>query len=81
MKAKLNVEAYPNKQVRSVSIGYLKLELLDHWLAAEAQQQVIGCQGGHLIASGVGGTSNVGEDHCGKKKRCKLCLVSGIALV
>ena len=37
----------------SVSIGYLKLELLDHGLAAEAQQQIIGCQGGHLIAGEV----------------------------
>ena len=50
-----------------MSIGYLKFELLDHWLGAEAQQQVIGCQGGHLIAGGVGGTSNVGEDHCRKR--------------
>ena len=50
-----------------MSIGYLKLELLDHGLAAEAQQQIIGCQGGHLIAGGVGGTSNVGEDHCEKQ--------------
>ena len=47
----------------------LQLESFDHWLSSQAKQQVICCQSGHGVAGGVGCTSNMGQDHCRKKRK------------
>lgn len=45
-----------------------QFEFLDHWLALKAEEEVVCCQGGHRIPSGIGSTGNMWEDHCGRRE-------------
>lgn len=48
-------------------VSSLQFELLDHWLTPEAEEEVVCCQCRHGVAGTVGGTSNMGKDHCRKR--------------
>lgn len=49
-------------------VSSLQFEFFDHRLTPEAEEEVVCCQGRHGITGGIGGTSNMWENHCGRRE-------------